>query len=150
MREISAEEKDRILGWFYEADVNGNEVPTEDSNIEICAILTNDGYIQNGKNRSVLTLKGQSFYLNGGYVKERQEKERPIKIAEEANKKARNANVISFLTLVLSVACFVFTNYNTKEEPIHYTKETETVMADSIKGTTLIVVDTIKSVKLEE
>ena len=117
--------------------------------MEICAILTNDGYIQNGKYRSVLTLKGQSFYLNGGYVKEREEKERPIKIAEEANKKARNANVLSFLTLVLSVACFVFTYYNTKEEPIHDTKETETVMADSIKDTTLIAVDTIKSVKQE-
>ena len=149
MREITAEDKDRILGWFYEADVNGNEVPTEDDNMEICAILTNDGYIQNGKYRSVLTLKGQSFYLNGGYVKEREEKERPIKIAEEANKKARNANVLSFLTLVLSVACFVFTYYNTKEEPIHDTKETETVMADSIKDTTLIAVDTIKSVKQE-
>ena len=128
MREITAEDKDRILGWFYEADVNGNEVPTEDDNMEICAILTNDGYIQNGKYRSVLTLKGQSFYLNGGYVKEREEKERPIKIAEEANKKARNANVLSFLTLVLSVACFVFTYYNTKEEPIHDTKETESIL----------------------
>lgn len=147
MKEITAEDKDRILSWFYEADVNGNVVPTEDENREICAILTNDGYIQNGEHRSVLTLKGQSFYLNGGYVKEREEKERPIKIAEEANKKARNANVISFLTLVLSVACFVFTYYNTKEEPIHDTKETETVMADSIKDTTLIVVDTIKSSK---
>ena len=147
MKEITAEDKDRILSWFYEADVNGNVVPTADENREICAILTNDGYIQNGEHRSVLTLKGQSFYLNGGYVKEREEKERPIKIAEEANKKARNANVISFLTLVLSVACFVFTYYNTKEEPIHDTKETETVMADSIKDTTLIVVDTIKSSK---
>ena len=144
MKEITAEDKDRILGWFYEADVNGNEVPTADSNIEICAILTNDGYIQNGKYRSVLTLKGQSFYLNGGYVKEREEKERPIRIAEEANKKARNANVLSLLTLVLSVVCFVFTYYNTKEKPIHNTKETEMVMADSIKDTTLIVVDTIK------
>ncbi len=109
MKEITAEDKDRILGWFYEADVNGNEVPTEDNNMEICAILTNDGYIQNEKYRSVLTLKRQSFYLNGGYVKEREEKERPMRIAEEANKKARNANVLSFLTLFLSVACFVFT-----------------------------------------
>lgn len=97
MKEITAEDKDKILGWFYEADVNGNEVPANDKNMEICAILTNDGYIQNGKYRSVLTLKGQSFYLNGGYVKEKEEKERPIKIAEEANKKARNANFISLL-----------------------------------------------------
>lgn len=35
MREITAEDKDRFLDWFCEADVNGNEVPTEDSNIEI-------------------------------------------------------------------------------------------------------------------
>lgn len=147
MKEITAEDKDRILGWFYEADVNGNEVPTEDDNIEICAILTNDGYIQNGKYRSVLTLKGQSFYLNGGYVKEREEKERPIKIAEEANKKARNANVLSLLTLVLSVVCFVFTYYNTKEKSIQNTKGTESVIANSVKDTTLIVVDTIKAGK---
>ena len=144
MKEITAEDKDRILGWFYEADVNGNVVPTGDKNLDICAILESDGYIEKGEYRHVITLKGRSFYLNGGYVKEREEKERPIKIAEEANKKARNANVLSFLTLVLSVACFVFTYY-TKEETNHNTKETETVMADSIKDTTLIVVDTIKS-----
>jgi len=149
MKEITAEDKDRILGWFYEADVNGNVVPTEDENREICAILTNDGYIQNGEHRSVLTLKGQSFYLNGGYVKEREEKERPIKIAEEANKKARNANVLSFLTLVLSVVCFVFTYYNTKEKSIQETKETESGITNSIKDTTLIIVDTIKAVKPE-
>lgn len=149
MKEITAEDKDRILGWFYEADVNGNIVPTEDENREICAILTNDGYIQNGEHRSVLTLKGLSFYLNGGYVKEREEKERPIKIAEEANKKARNANVLSFLTLVLSVVCFVFTYYNTKEKSIQETKETESGITNSIKDTTLIIVDTIKAVKPE-
>ncbi len=149
MKEITAEDKDRVLGWFYEADVNGNVVPTEERNLDICAILTNDGYIQNGENRSVLTLKGQSFYLNGGYVKEREEKERPIRIAEQANKKARNANVLSLLTLVLSVVCFVFTDNNTKEEPIHNTKGTETIMSDSSKDTTLIAVDTIKSVKQE-
>lgn len=151
MKEITAEDKDRILGWFYEADVNGNVVPTEDENREICAILTNDGYIQNGEHRSVLTLKGQSFYLNGGYVKEREEKEKPIKIAEEANKKARNANVLSFLTLVLSVVCFVFTYYNTntKGKSIQNIKETESVIANSVKDATLIVVDTIKSVKQE-
>lgn len=146
MKEITAEDKDRILSWFYEADVNGNVVPTEDENREICAILTNDGYIQNGEHRSVLTLKGQSFYLNGGYVKEREEKEKPIKIAEEANKKARNANVLSFLTLVLSVVCFVFTYYNTntKGKSIQNIKETESVIANSVKDATLIVVDTIK------
>lgn len=144
MKEITAEDKDRILGWFYEADVNGNEVPIEDENIEICAILTNDGYIQNGKYRSVLTLKGQSFYLNGGYVKEKEEKERPIRIAEEANKKARNANIISLLALALSVIGFFFTQH-TKEEPIQNTNVTKTVIADSVKDTTLIVGDTIKS-----
>jgi len=42
MKEITAEDKDRILSWFYEADVNGNVVPTEDENREICAILAND------------------------------------------------------------------------------------------------------------
>ncbi len=144
MKEITAVDKDRILGWFYEADVNGNVVPTGDKNLDICAILESDGYIEKGEYRHVITLKGRSFYLNGGYVKEREEKERPIKIAEEANKKARNANVLSLLTLVLSVACFVFTYYNTKEKPIQNTNGTETVMADSIKDTTSIVIDTIK------
>lgn len=137
MKEIAAEDKDRVLGWFYEADVNGNEVPTEDKNIEICAILKNDGYIQNGKYRSVLTLKGQSFYLNGGYVKEREEKERPIKIAEEANKKARNANIISLFAIVLSVVSFIFTHYsNTKEGPAQKINETNMVIVDSIPDTT--------------
>ena len=142
MREISAEDKDRVLGWFYEADVNGKEVPTEDRNLDICAILTNDGYIQNGKKRSVLTLKGQSFYLNGGYVKEKEEKERPLRIAEEANKKARNANIISLFAIVLSVVSFVITHYtNTKEEPAQSIKETNTVVADSTKDTTSTIVN---------
>jgi hypothetical protein len=149
MKEITAEDKDRILSWFYEADVNGNVVPTEDKNLDICAILESDGYIEKGEYRHVITLKGRSFYLNGGYVKEREEKERPIKIAEEANKKARNANVLSFLTLVLSVFCFVFTYYNTKEKSIQETKETESGITNSIKDTTLIIVDTIKAVKPE-
>jgi len=146
MKGITAEDKDRVLGWFYEADENGNEVPTEDKNLDICSILTNDGYIQNGKYRSVLTLKGQSFYLNGGYVKEKEERERPIKIAEEANKKAQNANIISLLALALSVVGFFFTQH-TKEEPIQNTNNTKMVIADSEKDTTLIVVDTIKTVK---
>lgn len=146
MKEVTAEDKDRVLGWFYEADVNGNVVPTEDRNLDICAILTNDGYIQNGEHRSVLTLKGQSFYLNGGYVKEREEKERPIRIAEQANKKARNANLISLLALALSVIGFFITQH-TKEEPIQNTNKTETVVVDSIKDSTLIVVDTVKSDK---
>lgn len=137
MKEITAEDKDKVLGWFYEADVNGNEVPTENKNIEICAILTNDGYIQNGKYRSVLTLKGQSFYLNGGYVKEREEKERLIKIAEEANKKARNANIISLFAIVLSVVSFIFTQYsNTKEGPAQRINETNMFIVDSIPDTT--------------
>ena len=114
MKEITVEDKDRVLGWFYEADINGNVVPTEDENREICAILTNDGYKQNGKYRSALTLKGQSFYLNGGYVKEKEEKERPIRIAEEANKKARNANIISLLALALSVIGYFLLNIQRK------------------------------------
>lgn len=104
MNEITAEDKDRILGWFYEADVKGNEVPTEDRNLDICSILENDGYIKKDKYRHVLTLKGRSFYLNGGYVKEREEKERPLRIAEKANKKAQNANLISLFAIFLSIA----------------------------------------------
>ncbi len=146
MKEISAEDKDRILGWFYEADINGNEIPTEDDNLDICAILTNDGYIQDGKYRSVLTLKGQSFYLNGGYVKEKEEKERPLRIAEEANKKARNANIISLLAIALSVVSFVYTHY-IKEEPVHNIKEAKTCIIDSLKDTTSYIVDTNYSVR---
>ena len=146
MNEITAEDKDRILGWFYEADVNGNEVPIESRNLDICAILENDGYIVRGEYRHVLTIKGQSFYLNGGYVKEKEEKDKPIKIAEEANKKAQNANIISLLALALSVVGFFFTQH-TKEEPIQNTNNTKMVIADSEKDTTLIVVDTIKTVK---
>jgi hypothetical protein len=62
MKEITAEDKDRILGWFYEADVNGNVVPTGDKNLDICAILESDGYIEKGEYRHVITLKGRSFY----------------------------------------------------------------------------------------
>ena len=146
MREITVEDKDRILGWFYEADVNGNEVPTEDRNLDICAILENDGYIKKGECRHFLTLEGRAFYLNGGYVKEKEEKERPLRIAEKANKKARNANLISLFAIVLSIISFFYTQY-IKDEPVQNTKGTETVIEDSIKDTTLIVVDTIKSVK---
>lgn len=106
MEAISAEKKDKVLKWFYEADVKGNELPRSFlpmESEEICAILTTDGYIQNGKYRSELTLKGQAFVLNGGYVKEREEKERPLKIAEEANKKACRANLISILAIIVSV-----------------------------------------------
>ncbi len=39
--------------------------------------------------------------------------------------------------------------YNTKEKPIQDTKETESAIANSVKDTTLIVVDTIKAVKPE-
>jgi len=149
MKEISAEDKDRILGWFFEADVNGNEVPTESRNLDICAILENDGYIAKGDYRHVLTLKGEAFYLSGGYVKEKEEKERPLRIAVEANKKARNANIISLLAIVLSVVSFVFTHYytNIKEEPSQTIKETKPVLADSTKDTTSCIVGTIKSVK---
>lgn len=135
MNNITAEEKDRILGWFYEADVNGKEVPIEDKNLEICAILTNDGYIQAGEYRSVLTLKGQSFYLNGGYVKEKEEKEKPLKIAEEANKKARNANLISLLAIVLSILGFFYTNH-IKNSSIKNPVEANKIITDSISGST--------------
>lgn len=148
MKEITTEEKDRILSWFFEADVNGNEVPIEGRNLNICAILENDGYIKKEEYRHVLTLKGESFYLNGGYAKEKEEKERPLRIAEEANKKARNANIISLLAIVLSVVSFVFTHYsNTKEEPAQRINEKNMVIEELIKDTTLYVVDTLKSVK---
>lgn len=131
MKEIKAEDKDRILGWFYEADVNGNETPIEGRNLDICAILENDGYIVKGEYRHVLTLKGQSFYLSGGYVKEKEEKEKPLKIAEEANKKARNANLISLLAIILSIVGFLYTNY-IKNVPIQSPEEAETIITDSI------------------
>lgn len=148
MKDITPEDKDRVLGWFFEADVNGNEVPIESRNLDICAILENDGYIAKGDYRHVLTLKGEAFYLSGGYVKEKKEKERPLRIAVEANKKARNANIISLLAIVLAVVSFVFTHYTTtKEEPALTIKETKPVLADSTKDTTSCIVDTIKSVK---
>lgn len=131
MKEITAEDKDRILGWFYEADVNDNETPIEGRNLDICAILENDGYIVKGEYRHVLTLKGQSFYLSGGYVKEKEEKEKPLKIAEEANKKARNANLISLLAIILSIVGFLFTNY-IKNAPVQSPEEAETIITDSI------------------
>ena len=131
MKEITAEDKDRILGWFYDADVNGNEVPIGSRNLDICAILDNDGYIVKGAYRHVLTLKGQSFYLNGGYVKEKEEKEKPLKIAEEANKKARNANLISLLAIVLSIVGFLYTNY-IRNAPVKSHEEAKTIITDSI------------------
>ena len=133
MKEITAEDKDRILGWFYEADVNGNEAPIEGRNLDICAILENDGYIVKGEYRHVLTLKGQSFYLSGGYVKEKEEKEKPLKIAEEANKKARNANLISLFAIILSIVGFLYTNY-IKNAPVQSPEEVETIITDSIQG----------------
>ena len=78
-----------------------------------------------------LTLKGQSFYLSGGYVKEKEEKEKPLKIAEEANKKARNANLISLLAIILSIVGFLFTNY-IKNAPVQSPEEAETIITDSI------------------
>ena len=135
MKEITAEDKDRILGWFYEADVNGSEAPIEGRNLDICAILENDGYIVKGEYRHVLTLKGQSFYLSGGYVKEKEEKEKPLKIAEEANKKARNANLISLLAIVLSIVGFLYTNY-VKNAPVQNHEETKTIITDSISDST--------------
>lgn len=107
MEAISAEKKDKVLKWFYEADVKGNELPRRflpNESEEICAILTTDGYIQNGDYRSVLTLKGQAFVLNGGYVKEREEKEKLLKIAEEANKKAGRANLIAIFAIIVSIS----------------------------------------------
>lgn len=131
MKEITAEDKDSILGWFYEADVNGNETSIEGRNLDICAILENDGYIVKGEYRHVLTLKGQSFYLSSGYVKEKEEKEKPLKIAEEANKKARNANLISLLAIILSIVGFLYTNYM-KNAPVQSPEEAETIITDSI------------------
>ena len=101
----------------------------EGRNLDVCAILENDGYIVKGEYRHVLTLKGQSFYLSGGYVKEKEEK--PLKIAEEANKKARNANLISLLAIILSIVGFLFTNY-IKNAPVQSPEEAETIITDSI------------------
>ena len=144
MNEITAEDKDRILGWFYEADVNGNEVPIESRNLDICAILENDGYIERGEYRHVLTIKGQSFYLNGGYVKEKEEKDKPIKIAEEANKKAKNANLISLIAIVLSIIGFIYTNL-TKNVSIQSPEECKLIITDSIST----IKDTIKTENIE-
>ena len=140
MKEITAEDKDRILGWFYEADINGNEVPIEGLNLDICAILESDGYIVKGEYRHVLTLKGQSFYLSGGYVKEKEEKEKPLKIAEEANKKSRNANLISLLAIVLSIVGFLYTNY-LKNAPVQSSEETKTIIIDSISDSISTIED---------
>lgn len=148
MNEITAEDKDRILGWFYEADVNDNEVPIESRNLDICAILENDGYILKGEYRSHLTLKGQSFYLNGGYVKEKEEKEKPIKIAEEANKKAQNANLISVIAIVLSIIGFIYTNH-AKNASIQAPTEGKSIIMDSISNPTSTIKDTIKTENIE-
>ena len=138
MKEITAEDKDKVLEWFYEADVNGNEMPQDvlpERSQEICAILLNDGYTTKGEYRGMLTLKGQSFFLNGGYVKEKEEKEKPLKIAEEANKKARNANLISLLAIVLSIVGFLYTNY-IKNTPVKTPAGTKTIITDSITDST--------------
>lgn len=142
MMEITAEEKDKVLNWFYEADINGKELPPEslpENELEICAILTNDGYITNGRYRSVLTLKGQSFKLNGGYVKEKENRERPIKIAEEANRKASYANILSFLAIVVSVASIIFTHH-TNTDATQITKGTEIITTDSTRDTTIVII----------
>ena len=134
MKEITAEDKDKVLEWFYEADVNGNEMPQNvlpERSQEICAILLNDGYTTKGEYRGMLTLKGQSFFLNGGYVKERDEKEKTLKLAEEANKKARNANLISLLAIVLSIVGFLYTNY-IRNAPVKSHEEAKTIITDSI------------------
>ena len=148
MKEITAEDKNKVLEWFYEADVNGNEMPQDvlpERSQEICAILLNDGYTTKGEYRGMLTLKGQSFFLNGGYVKERAEKERPIRIAEEANKKARNANFISLLAIVLSIAGFFYTNYM-KNASVQPTEGIKSIITDSISNSTSINEDTFKTV----
>ena len=136
MEAISAEKKDKVLKWFYEADVNRNELPRRflpNESEEICAILTADGYIQNGEYRSVLTLKGQAFVLNGGYVKEREEKERPLKIAEEANRKASRANLIAITATIVSIIIGVI-NYLQKasnDSPLQ-NQNNVNVIADSM------------------
>lgn len=142
MKEISAEEKDKVLDWFYEADVYGKETPQEtlpNNSREICAILTNDGYITNGEFRSVLTMKGQSFKLNGGYVNEREEKKRTIRVAEEANKKAHYANILSFLAIIVSVLSLIFTHCSNKGT-VNQTDKTETINTDSPKVSTITVI----------
>lgn len=144
MKEITAEDKDKVLEWFYEADVNGNEMPQDvlpERSQEICAILLNDGYTTKGEYRGMLTLKGQSFFLNGGYVKEKEEREKPLKIAEEANKKARNANLISLLAIVLSIAGFIYTNY-IKNATIQPPKEVKSIITDSLRNSTSTIDDT--------
>lgn len=138
MKEITAEDKDKVLEWFYEVDVNGNEMPQDvlpERSQEICAILLNDGYTTKGEYRGMLTLKGQSFFLGGGYVKEKEEKEKPLKIAEEANKKARNANLISLLAIILSIVGFLYTNY-LKNAPVQSSEETKSIIADSLSNST--------------
>lgn len=120
MKEITAEDKDKVLEWFYEADVNGNEMPQDvlpERSQEICAILLNDGYTTKGEYRGMLTLKGQSFFLNGGYVKERDEKERVLKLAEEANKIAKQAkrqscisNVIALIAIIATISLGISNN----------------------------------------
>ena len=147
MKEITAEDKDKVLEWFYEADINGNEVPIESRNLDICAILENDGYIEKGEYRHVLTLKGQSFFLNGGYVKEKEEKEKPIKIAEEANKKARNANLISLLAIFLSIVGFLYTNY-IKNALVQSPEEAKTIITDSTSNINSTFEDTVKHINL--
>lgn len=127
MNTISAEEKDKVLKWFYEADVNGKELPQDclpERSKEISAILLVDGYVTAGRNRGKLTIKGQAFYLNGGYVKEREEKERLIKIAEEANEIAKRANrksgianVIALVAIAASI-CIGFINVKDSDSTI--------------------------------
>lgn len=144
MKEITAEDKDKVLEWFYEADVNGNEMPQDvlpERSQEICAILLNDGYTTKGEYRGMLTLKGQSFFLNGGYVKEKEEKEKPLKIAEEANKKARNANLISLLAIVLSIAGFLYTNY-IKNATVQTPKKVKSIITDSLSNSTSTIENT--------
>ena len=154
MDAISAEDKDKVLKWFYESDVNGKELPQDflpERSEEICAILIDDGYVIRGRVRGRLTIKGQAFYLNGGYVKEREEKNRPIKIAEEANEIAKRANrkagIANFIALlaIASTVCIGFINMRTTDTSSLKSLEDDatpcfdSIPNDSVKS--LIIID---------
>lgn len=110
MNTITAEDKDKVLRWLYELKVHGKTLPNDylpKLSDEICLILTNDGYAQFGKNISEITIKGVAFYLNGGYVQAEKDKERTIKVSEEANNIAREANRRSKRANWIAVAALV-------------------------------------------
>ena len=153
MDAISAEDKDKVLKWFYEADVNGKELPQDclpERSKEICAILIVDGYVISGRDRGKLTIKGQAFYLNGGYVKECEEKNRLIKIAEEANEIAKRANkkagIANFIAIlaIASTVCIGFINTRGTDTnslnslEVNVTPSYDSIPDDSVKSAIVI------------